>query len=262
MAKNSIMRSEFPKILFILKSTTIKFEGYDFKNIPTSTGRADVVARFIQAVMCSPKGSNGSDSDMGVWILLNEKFISELNTYYSKKNTPFQPFSCLVTSRSLFQGPSLFQGLAQSEIKLESKTLLSEIEILKRLYSSFEKPSVNTQNTGMFEPQERFEFAEVVEYLQDQDYSCFILQENVEFDLLKTRRLRDLPANATTPPYKNQKLAFIIGDQLGFLTSDLEELQKLQSKNRKITHISIGINSQLASSVVTLIKWILMNFRD
>jgi len=265
--------SELPKILFILKSTTMKFDGYNLKDIPTSTGRADVVARFIQAVVCSPEGGNqeGRNQDMGAWILLNDHILAELSAHFTKNSIRFQPFSCLITASSFSRvfsksninsepKPDLKSDInsePKSDLRsdIKSHSLISEIQILKNLYSSLELNTTceydcaNTCNTCLYEPMGISDFETLLRYLHDKGYSRFILQENAEIDLMKQKEL--LPSS--------QKIAFIIGDQLGFLPADLEIVEKLNSESGKITPISVGKKSQLASSVVSLIKWILLN---
>ncbi|MHA1339356.1 MAG: hypothetical protein ACTSRZ_04615 [Promethearchaeota archaeon] len=78
------------RIFFLMKSNSIKFSNYDLKNVPTSTGRADVIARCIKACLGSNKNNldileNKFHNRFAIIILFNENFIAEVWNYWWKK---------------------------------------------------------------------------------------------------------------------------------------------------------------------------------
>jgi tRNA pseudouridine-54 N-methylase len=211
-----------PKFTFIMYSSTLKFHGYDLQNVPTSTGRADMVIRVIKNALFLP---NEYDSDMAVMLFPNPKFLSELQEHSKLKENPDKGY--LISFKSAY-----FQN--------HPYEFSSEHVLLSILYSSFQ----NTQNihfNSLFSTSCKEDFYEFLWYLEDQGVSVYLLDEtgkNIE-------KGNDFLGNSS------KKVCFILGDQVGFSEINRELLPKT------IIPISLGKTSHLGSTIITLIKWII-----
>ncbi|MCP4762075.1 MAG: hypothetical protein GY870_09850 [archaeon] len=241
-----IPSKDFPQTLFIVRSNSIKYKGYDFKNIPTSTGRADVLARIIIAALIEPNYINDS---IGVWLFFNDAFFDELfdclynnhKIYPNEEiNGKFQPFSVLITSKSPY-------FLNQMRIK---KNFFSEYDILEALYNSFVGLYDNNYNNSIFTSINTDNLIQLSEDLIINGRNCFILEEDAPIDYVD----HDISIKQLISG-KSKKIAFFLGDQLGYDDKTQDGINKLiKSYPQQIKKISVGKNSLLSSSVVLLIK--------
>lgn len=226
----------FPDLIFIIKSSSIKFSGYDFKNIPVSTGRADVLARLILAGISEPSGLSDS---VGIWLFFNDNLFHELSEYFTTvdneskfdgKSLPLEPFSVLITSHSGFF----------KENKVLGKKSFTEYDIISSLYRSFEQIQNVNFKQSLFYRILPGNFSNQMINLTKTKRKCYILEEDAEIDLLQN----NIFANGES----KEKYAFLIGDQIGF-PEDFDKVKGLFKK------LSIGIKSQLASTIISLIKF-------
>jgi tRNA pseudouridine-54 N-methylase len=207
-----------PKITFILFSSTLKLLGYDLQNVPTSTGRADMIIRVIKNALYLP---NGYNSEMGVIIFPNRDFLSNL----SKKlgNEDYTKKGFLITSKA----PYFFK---------QAFKIASEHELLESFYNSF----LNIAENTMFYCSTSMNLYESMALFIQWGIPIFYLHE--EGELIKNVGLFSKK--------KYNKMCFLIGDQIGFSEIDLQALPK------EMTPISLGKTSYLGSTTVSLIKWI------
>lgn len=219
----------FPRIIFCIQTSTMNFKGYDLKNVPSTTGRADVIARIIMNALCGPKSLN---RDIGIWIFYNKKFLGELHEYFISKGVPCnQPseFSTLIDINASF-----FKNNP-------SQTLLSEQKLLNVLYNSFE--NINNQNFQKSLFTKVIPLGNTTDIINkmESERKIYVLYEETSLDLLNNQEL-------LSP--KQQKFLFFIGDQVG-----IEKCFEFGLD--KYSRVSLGIESQLASNIVLLIKYLL-----
>ncbi len=212
--------NEFPNTLFILYSSTLKLEGFDLQNVPTSTGRADVIIRAMKSVCFSPSGYN---QDMGLLLFPNPMFLKEVANHHNLPKWDSKGF--LVSSKSnLFQDLSFLQA--------------SEHMLLKEFYRSWFELDAGLSNS-IFHYQFSENLYETVEMLVNFGYSTYLLHEDgkiiKQFD-------------------NSRRTCFILGDQLGYTHIDSSRFPD------SVEPISIGKNSYLSSTTVSLIKW--MNWEN
>lgn len=218
----------FPKIIFCVYLSSIKFKGYDLKNVPSTTGRADVIARILMNALFGPKQLN---YDVGVWVLYNKKFLAELRDFFIIKGISYNlpaEFSTLIDSNANF-----FKNNP-------GQTSFSEQKILHVLYKSFENiTNPDFQNSIITSIIPLSATSSLIEKMES-ERKIFVLFEDTPLDLLKNQ---DLLCS------KQGKFLFFIGDQLG-----LENIFELSLEKYK--KVSLGFQSQLASNIILLIRYL------
>ncbi|MHA1111011.1 MAG: hypothetical protein ACTSRE_07900 [Promethearchaeota archaeon] len=212
----------FPKITFIMYSSSIKFEGYDLQNVPTSTGRADMLIRVMKNALYLP---NEYNSEMGFLLFPNHQFLLELQKELQIEYVEEKGF--LISSKSNF-------------FAKDPHIKVSEHELLQALYNSFEQLAKPSKDS-LFEKCFRLNFYECISSFVEQGIPIYFLnEEGTPIDTM------DLFQNS-----EQEKICFVVGDQLGFSDIDLEALPK------EITSISLGKTSFLGSTTISLIKWMI-----
>ncbi|MHA1729754.1 MAG: hypothetical protein ACTSWY_13650 [Promethearchaeota archaeon] len=240
--------------IFLIKSSSIKYKGYNWKNIPVSTGRADVLARVIIAALIKPPLNNNfsennsiqSNNSCGIMIFPNNTFITELSDFLLSKNenkngNKLKQFSVMITLEALF-----FVKAISNE-----KTLFSELEILQALYKSFENINNPKYGNSIFSCICSGDILSSIENMMKKGRICYIFDENADEDIFenKINGFKDI----------SHKFVFLIGDQTGDLGLSEKQIDDLLKRKRidgkKVKKISIGKESQLASSVISFIKY-------
>lgn len=230
------------KIVYTISSSTIKFKSYDLRNIPTSTGRADVLSRFIVTALLKPSPRPDSlnfHNYAGVQIFFNEEFISELSQHLNdigKSDTyrKLENFSVLITPKSPF-----FVHINQT-----GKNFLSEHEILEIFYKSLEEITNDEFKYSLFTEVKFGNInASLTEWVKN-GRKIYLLVEEGSFNVMDAE---DFYFDC-----RKEDFVFIIGDQMGDHGISEGELEK-QSSN--INKISVGKQFQLASTVISLIKY-------
>ena len=230
------------KILYVISSSTIKFKGYNLKNIPTSTGRADVLSRFIITALLKPSqrlDSLNFHNYAGVQIFFNEEFTLELSQYLNEIGKPdtykkLEKFSVLITPKSPF-----FVHINQI-----GKKFLSEHEILETFYKSLEEITNDEFKNSLFTEVKFGNFnASLIEWVEN-GRKIFLLAEEESFNIMDSA---DFYFDC-----RKEDFVFIIGDQMGDFGISEGELEK---QSNYIDKISVGREFQLASTVISLIKY-------
>lgn len=216
---------DFPKITFIMHSSTLKFRGVDLQNVPTSTGRADMIIRVMKSALYLVHEYN---PDMGLILFPNLTFLSELAEYHHMEKIDTKGF--LISFRSPFFRSHPIQ-------------LISEHTLLEILYESFSSLFQETTKSLFFKTTP-LNFYENIEFLTEQGLKIFLLHE--EGDLLDKGVL-----SSKSVSKKPEKICFVLGDQIGYSDIDLEALPS------QIKAVSLGKTSFLGSTTITLIKWLL-----
>ena len=207
-------------------SSTIKIKDYDLQNVPTSTGRADVVIRVMKSALFQPEGYN---PEIGFLLFPNPALLED--TAHSTELKQLNSKAFLITSESQY-----FQS--------ESYRDFSEHELLQALYDSFLLLD-NDSHNSLFHKQISSDIYECVNLLVEERIPVFLLHENGEV-LENFNFLHDL---------SSEKICVILGDQVGY--SDIDTT----SFPPDVRHISIGNTSYLGSSTVTLLKWMIWKSR-
>ncbi len=203
-------------------SSSIKLDGYDLQNVPTSTGRADMLIRVMKNALYLPDKYN---SKIGFLLFPNQKFLSELAQDLQIEDIKHKGF--LISSKSQFFTNNPFK-------------ITSEHKLLQALYDSFLHPLEKSQDS-LFSRKYLMNFHECISSLVEQGIPVYILHE--EGSLIKNF---DQLHNS-----EHERICIIVGDQVGFSDIDLEALPK------KIIPLSLGKTSFLGSTTVTLIKWMI-----
>ncbi|TFG20553.1 MAG: hypothetical protein EU530_03035 [Promethearchaeota archaeon] len=212
----------FPKIIFIMYSSSIKFEGYDLHNVPTSTGRADMLIRVIKNTLYLPDDYN---FEIGFLLFPNPQFLLEVQQKLQVDSLNEKGFLISAKSNYFTKNPY---------------TIVSEHELLQALYNSFEQLT-NPSKESLFDKYIQLNFYECIFSFVEQGIPVYILsEEGTPLEYL------NLFQNA-----QQDRVCFVVGDQIGFLNVDLEALPK------SVFPISLGKTSFLGSTTITLIKWII-----
>jgi tRNA pseudouridine-54 N-methylase len=214
--------SDLPKITFLMYSSTIKIENYDLQNVPTSTGRADVVIRVMKSALFCPKGYN---PEIGLLLFPNHDLLETLAQ--SNGNKPIESRAFLISSESPY-----FQTVSYRDF--------SEHTLLQALYDSFLDLD-NDSHKSLFHRQIPLDMYDCVKLIVKEKIAVFLLVENGKiiqnFDFL-----HEIPS---------EKICFILGDQIGYSDIDITLFPQ------DVKQISIGSTSYLGSSTVNLIKWMI-----
>ena len=181
--------ADLPKISFILYSSTLKLNQIDLQNVPTSTGRADVIIRVMKSILFQPTGYN---PEMGLILFPNASFISALADYHGDE---MHTRGYLISSQS-----KLFQD--------ESYLNASEHELLQQFYNSLLEKGNETQHS-IFHKKITMNIYEYIQLLVDHGVSVYILHENGKL-------IRNFD--------NTKRTAFILGDQLGFTEVDVTKI--------------------------------------
>jgi len=230
------------KILYTISSSTIKFKGYDLKNIPTSTGRADVLSRFIITALLKPSqrlDSLNFHNYAGVQIFFNEEFTLELSQHLNeigKSDTyrKLEKFSVVITPKSPFF----------VNVNRIGKKFLSEHEILEVFYKSLEEITNNDFNNSLFTEVKFGNInASLLEWVKSRR-KIYLLVEGESFNIMDSA---DFYFDG-----RKEDFVFMIGDQMGDFGISESELEK---QSNYINKISVGREFQLASTVISLIKY-------
>ncbi|MBN2155962.1 MAG: hypothetical protein JW776_07965 [Candidatus Lokiarchaeota archaeon] len=201
----------------------MRFEGYDLRNVPTSTGRADVIMRVMKSALFNP---NGYNSNIAFILFPNSTFLSELSRYLNHPPLNFNGF--MISTNSPFF------------TRISCKNA-SEHSLLKAFYSSCKNVDSTTQKNTLFDRLVDLNIYECTAFLANNDVDSYLLVEGGT--LIKEFNLGI--------PKVPKKMCFILGDQKGFSHLELEQFSP------KIKRISLGTTSYLSSTTITLVKWIL-----
>ncbi len=216
----------FPKITFIMYSSSIKFEGYDLENVPTSTGRADMLIRVIKNALYLPDDYN---PEIGFLLFPNQQFLLEVQQKLQVDAIHERGFLISASSGYFAKNPP---------------TTASEHELLQAFYNSFEQLSQPSKDS-MFDKCIKLNFYECIFSFVEQEIPVYILnEEGMPIENV------DLFHN-TQQDRRCDKICLIVGDQIGFLDIDLEALPK------SVIPISLGKTSFLGSTTITLVKWLI-----
>lgn len=219
------------KVLFVMKPTQLKYRGYSLKNAPTSTGRGDVVARFVVSTLKEPRGLN---PDLGVLIFLNDEFRNELHPDPEKKSPEK---AVLITSRANF-----FDSTKDS-------AKINQYSVLKAFYDSVEKQLIEGQHNydlSLFTAISSADLRNLTELLEKKYFKIFLLYEDAKNEAF----------NHQNEINRNNKLAFFIGDQIGYKPADLEHL-----KQHSLL-VNLGSTPYLATSVVEMLKYLIYSHNN
>lgn len=213
--------NSFPKITFIMYSSSIKFDGFDLQNVPTSTGRADMLIRVMKNALYLP---DDYSSETGFFLFPNQQFLLELQQKLQVDTLSEKGF--LISSRSNY-----FQKNSHKRV--------SEHELLLALYNSCIN-LVEPYEGSLFDKCYPFTFHECISSFLEQGVPVYILQEEgTSIEKLSLFKKSE-----------QEKICFVVGDQIGFSDFDLNALPK------EIQPISLGKTPYLGSTTITLIKWI------
>jgi len=259
-------------IIFLTKATTIKFYNYNLKNIPSSTGRADVIIRYIRSVFNQKIDRLHclNEEKFGFLILFNENFINEIWNFWNNNSSCNINFGILITNIS---------KLSKKYDKLEN---LSEFFLVKNFYNSIEKLNFLDERDKINEyiSKKGFFIVKVDNYIIN--YIIFFNEESKFYDLIKEtcniiiikedaninlnkiiiqKNLCNYKYNTTenfslNQLKKNNKkgLCFILGDHIGF-----DEIMEKNLKN--CIEFNIGDKNYLGSQVISFIKFVLYNLK-
>ena len=217
-----IESAALPKITILLYSSTIKFKGYDFQNVPTSTGRADMLIRVMKNALYLPDQYN---SEIGFFLFPNQQFLLELQQELQINTLEEKGF--LISAKSNYFANNSYKTV-------------SEHELLQVLYNSFLHVTAPTKDS-LFDKCYRSNFHKSISSLIELGFPVYFLNEEGTHVGKK-----DLFQNS-----EHGKICFVLGDQIGFSDIDQEALPK------DITPISLGKTSFLGSTTITLIKWMI-----
>lgn len=206
-----------PEITFLLYSSTIKFRDYDLTNVPTSTGRADMLIRVIRTIMYN---KNTYESKMGLIFFPNANLLEELSEFSGGRDIN----SFLVCSRS-----SYFQN-TPFKIPSEHELLTCFYESLMHLNQEY--------SDSLFYQSYSMNIYECIDTLVNNGVKAYLLHENG----------RIIKSFDKSP----KKKCFLLGDQLGYNDMDFT---RFPSTLEKISLGSTSYLGSSAITLIKWMLW-------
>jgi len=201
----------------LLYSSTVKFKGYDLTNVPTSTGRADMLVRVIRNIIYS---KNAFESKMGLVFFPNATFLAEVSEFSGLHDRN----AFLICPQSNYFQKSPFK-------------ISSEHELLNCFYESFLHLGDEFSDSLFFRTYS-MNFYECIDILIENGIKMYLLHEN-------GRIIRDF--DETT-----ERMSFLLGDQFGY--NDLD-LARLSSKVEGISLGATSYLGSSAITLIKWMLW-------